>query len=94
MSYSPGPWTADLGTLSITSFAGQTIFRHGLVYGRPSDEEMGNVLLAAAAPELFEAAIVVLEDGGFCGGGDDPEGRIWCDLVKPLEAAVKKVRGW
>ena len=60
MSHSPEPWSCDLGTLSISDSTGKEIFRSGLVYGTPSDEAIANVLLAAAAPELLEAAEAVL----------------------------------
>ena len=85
MSHSPGEWVVD-AQLSICA-GGKPILD---VYGE-SDESLANAQLASAAPDLFEAAVAVLEG---MWERDERTERIWRDLVKPFEAAVKKVRGW
>ena len=92
MNYSPGPWTCSAS--AVYDANGVMILKvPEASKANVRLKDVANVRLAAVATELFEAAVAVLEAGGFF-RGDDPEGRIWCDLVKPLEAAVKKVRGW
>ena len=80
MSYSPKPWKWE--NLAIRTQDGTPLFFLAEWWGVPAEEEVGNIRLATAAPELFAAAVAVLD--------------MFPDDVAPLRAlraAVSKAKG-
>lgn len=82
-AYTRGPWlTQTYGTYAIQSESGRLLA--WLTFGR-SEEARANARLIAAAPDLFDACQLALDEL-HCPDGDDDE----CSSVVALREAIVK----